>query len=236
MLSANTSELNALKGTTVDLSGKTVMGRNVETNTVLGSANTARALQTPTPTPHTQVHWVHHGPASSWVWYFPLPSISLFSVRSQRYRGQNTASMISPKTWYGHVLMKISIDEGDEEDKMVMDIEREHQLPRRDLLCVENSLTLGAGWELGKHRRSKNWKDSIHLSCLLRPSTSLPVMSLLKCFPNKFVYSQQEMFQTDLFEDAFNYCHVDNEESSHPSTYKLNCMYIHFFLTNFTAR
>ena len=49
-------------------------------------------------------------------------------------------------------------------------------------------------------------------------------MSLLKYFLNKFVYSQRETFHTDLFEDAFNYCHVDNEDYSHPSIYKLNCM------------
>lgn len=46
-------------------------------------------------------------------------------------------------------------------------------------------------------------------------------------FGNKFVYSQQDTFQTDLFEDAFNYCHVGNEESSPSSTHKLNCMYTH---------
>lgn len=51
-------------------------------------------------------------------------------------------------------------------------------------------------------------------------------MSLLKCFLNKFVYSQWETFQTDLFGDAFNYCHV----SSHPATHKLNGMYTHISL------
>lgn len=55
---------------------------------------------------------------------------------------------------------------------------------------------------------------------------SFPAMSLLKCFLNKFVYSQRETFQTDLFGDAFNYCHV----SSHPATHKLNGMYTHISL------
>ena len=62
------------------------------------------------------------------------------------------------------------------------------------------------------------------------PIPRLLAMSLLKCFLNKFVYSQQEIFQTDLFEDAFNYYHVDDEKSSHPSTYILNRMYTHLFL------
>lgn len=44
-------------------------------------------------------------------------------------------------------------------------------------------------------------------------------------FFNKFVCSQQDTFQTDLFEDAFNYCRVHNEESSPSFTHKLNCMY-----------
>lgn len=40
--------------------------------------------------------------------------------------------MVSPETWYDNMLMKISVDEGDEDDKMVMDIEREYYLPLQD--------------------------------------------------------------------------------------------------------
>lgn len=56
--------------------------------------------------------------------------------------------------------------------------------------------------------RTKQKLEGIYIS--ISPP-SLPAMSLLKCVLNKFVYSQQEAFQTDLFVDAFNYCHVDNE-------------------------
>lgn len=55
-------------------------------------------------------------------------------------------------------------------------------------------------------------------------------------FVNKFVYSQQGTFQTDLFEDAFNYCHVDNEESSPSSTHKLNCTHTPSSLLRLTSR
>lgn len=48
--------------------------------------------------------------------------------------------MISPETLYGKMLMKIWIDGGDKEDKMLMDIQKEHYLPLQDPLWVENRL------------------------------------------------------------------------------------------------
>lgn len=104
---------------------------------------------------------------------------------------------------------------------MEMDIERELYLPLQGLNCIRKSLTLEAGREFGKYRQAK---PRIPHSDLAPPPSRLPAMSLLKYFLNKFVYSQRETFHTDLFEDAFNYCHVDNEDYSHPSIYKLNCM------------
>jgi hypothetical protein len=61
-------------------------------------------------------------------------------------------------------------------------------------------------------------------------STSNCLSLLTGCFPNKLVYSQWATFQTDLFENAFNYCHVDNRQSLHPSTSKLNSMFTHLSL------
>lgn len=63
---------------------------------------------------------------------------------------------------------------------------------------------------------SKQKLGGICTSILL---VSLPAMNLLKCFLNKFVYSEKKTFQAYLFVDPFNYCHVDNEASSHPSTH-----------------
>lgn len=112
---------------------------------------------------------------------------------------------------------------------MVPAVEREHDLPLQDLLCCEG-FPMGDRVRIRKiQMKHKLERFSTSFSLPSTPLPSLSAMSLLKCSLNKFVYSQQETFQTDLFEDAFNYCHVDNEESSHLSTYRFNCMYTHLF-------
>lgn len=105
--------------------------------------------------------------------------------------------MVSPGTYYGHMLVKICIDEGDDDDKKVINIEREHYLALHDLLWVENGLTLGVWWESGRCRQSTLSK--LEGICTAILPLGLPAMSLLKCFLNRFVYSPQKTFQTYLF-------------------------------------
>ena len=53
------------------------------------------------------------------------------------------------------MIRTISINEGAEGDKMVLDKERELYLPLQGLNCVKKSLMLEAGREFGKYRQAK---------------------------------------------------------------------------------
>ena len=50
------------------------------------------------------------------------------------------------------MIRAISVNEGAEGDRMVMDIERELYLPLQGLNCIKKSLPLEAGREFGKYR------------------------------------------------------------------------------------